>query len=169
MRKILLLLILATSLSSCIYGYSDDDYQAYDPSLYYTPITASRDTVHSQIQLGSPQPAVNSGKIYIKDHLLFVIERNIGIHVYDNTDRTMPIPIHFINVNGVTDMAIKGDLIYVHHYTDMLMIRPDYNNNTLSIVSVTEDVFDQLSTPDGWEADYFTIPEDHIITGYQEI
>ncbi|NJO92414.1 MAG: hypothetical protein HC831_28175, partial [Chloroflexia bacterium] len=62
------------------------------------------------------------GKIYIKDKYLFVNEVNKGIHVFDNTNPASPSNVAFINIPGNVDMAIRGNLLYVDSYIDLVVI-----------------------------------------------
>ncbi|WP_124979435.1 LVIVD repeat-containing protein [Nonlabens xiamenensis] len=164
MRRLLYLCFFA--LNSCLFYGGEDDILTEPPSIY-EPISVSRAVLHAQIEMTDHQTSINTGKIYIKDDFLFVIEKDMGIHVYDNSNRNTPVPKFFIAIGGITDISIKGNLIYAHHYTDLVVIRPDFTVGNLQIVHISPDVFPQLKTPNGWSADHFEIPEDHIIIDYR--
>ena len=65
---------------------------------------------------------MQSGKIYFKDHYIFVNEYQKGIHVIDNEDPRNPQIIKFIEIPGNVDMAIADDILYADSYVDLLSI-----------------------------------------------
>ncbi|WP_041579979.1 hypothetical protein [Zunongwangia profunda] len=164
MMKYLLLFICTISLQSCIYWGSDDEMMH---GSRYTPITQTRQTFESTIERKSARPVSNAGKIYVKDQFLFINEKEEGFHIYNNQDPENPEAISFLKVPGATDLAIRGNTIFVHHYVDLLSIELNLNTNEILTMTRIPDVFPQLNSPDGYEAAYFDIPADQIIVGYQ--
>ena len=164
MMKYLLLFICLITLQSCIYWGSDDEIVVGSG---YTPITVSREIFESTIELQQNRPVINAGKIYVKDDFLFINEDKEGFHIYNNEDPQTPESISFLKVPGSTDLAVRGNVLFVHHFIDLLSI--EYNFNTNEIINITRipDVFPQLNSPDGYEAAFFDIPEDKIIIGYE--
>ncbi len=79
--------------------------------------------------VSGPEPVQRLGKIYYKDQHIFVIEKNKGIHIIDNTNPANPTPIRFINLKSCNDVAIKGNILYADNYTDLLSIDiSDFND-----------------------------------------
>ncbi len=116
----------------------------YAPSEGWNEITAT-----------APQAIIQLGKIYYKDQLIFVNERNKGIHVIDNSDPTMPVPIKFINIVGSEDIAIKGNILYADNITDLVAI--DISNlDAITVTSRVEDLYNESKKnyPDGYNG-YF--------------
>ena len=107
----------------------------------------------------SPQPIRNLGKIYYKEPYLFALEINQGIHVIDNFDPLMPKKISFININGVNDMAIAENFLYVDNLTDLVTLDIGDIEN-IKEVSRKEDVFEDIRTdsPPGYYG-YFECPD----------
>jgi hypothetical protein len=64
----------------------------------------------------------NPGKIYFYDKYLLINEQKRGIHIIDNSNLTAPKNIGFIKIDGNIDMAIKGNMLYVDSYDDLLCI-----------------------------------------------
>lgn len=64
----------------------------------------------------------NPGKIYFKDNYIFIIEEFKGIHVYDNTNPSSPVKKSFVNVPGIVDMAISGNILYADSFVDLVML-----------------------------------------------
>ncbi len=86
------------------------------------PVYMSQDEFKSSVKKTTPQEVKQPGKIYIKDKYLFVNEVNKGIHVFDNSNPASPSAIAFINIPGNVDMAIRGNLLYVDSYIDLVVI-----------------------------------------------
>lgn len=69
-----------------------------------------------------PQAIRNGGKIYYKDHFIFLNEINEGIHVIDNADPANPRPMVFYPIPGNVDMAIRGNILFADSYIDLLAL-----------------------------------------------
>ena len=87
-----------------------------------TPVYLSYDELRSSFKVAEGQEIMQSGKIYFKDHYIFVNEYQKGIHVIDNEDPTNPQIIKFIEIPGNVDMAIAGNILYADSYVDLLSI-----------------------------------------------
>ncbi len=74
------------------------------------------------ITSGSTQPLKETGKIYIKDHLIFLNEFGKGIHVINNRNPYKPEIIAFLNIPGNVDIAIRDNILYADSYTDLVVI-----------------------------------------------
>lgn len=112
--------LFMSSLSSCIIEPFESDFP---DSLIegYRPLYGSQATIEVSLL---PARAVESpGKIYIYNQYLLINERGKGIHVYNNADPTNPQAIAFINLLGNSDMAIKDDVLYADHQSDLKSIR----------------------------------------------
>ena len=86
------------------------------------PVYMSNEEFKTAVKKTGQQELNNPGKIYIKDKYLFVNEIDKGVHVYNNSDPSAPSYVCFINIPGNVDMAIKGDLLYVDSYIDLVVI-----------------------------------------------
>lgn len=76
------------------------------------PIYGTTDDILNLIKVEEPKPLKNVGKIYIKDNLLFINEKGLGVHVFDNSDPSDPSPLKYIEIPGNVDIAIKGNYMY---------------------------------------------------------
>jgi hypothetical protein len=94
-------------LASC--GYRDD--YAYVPDI--------NDLVYST----DARAINNPGKIYLFRQYLFVGEPGIGVHVFDNSDPSTPIPVCFINIPYNYDVAVKDSILYADTYYGLVAIR----------------------------------------------
>lgn len=160
---LLCLWALATFQSCCFYGDCDEpddiDYSQYEP-VYLT-----RAELNNSIVLEQPQTIVNSGKIYIKDSLLFVSEKRKGFHVFDNSNPANPIKIKFLKVPGSTDLAVRNSVLYINQATDLITARFDFNQNELSVTKRVENTFPILYSPDGWYP--FDASENSIVVDWR--
>ena len=76
-----------------------------------SPIYMSYEDLAKSVKQTDARDLEKPGKIYFKDNYLFIIEDKTGIHIIDNADATNPQNISFVEVPGVVDMAIKGDVL----------------------------------------------------------
>ena len=79
----------------------------------YAPIYMDSATLISQVKSNPPKPITTPGKIYLYKNFLFINEPGLGIHVFDNSDSTSPIPLCFISVPNISDIVTKDDILYV--------------------------------------------------------
>ena len=162
MKKYLFGLALLFLFQSCI-PYPDD----VTPQSLYKPIVQPRSEFEKTIELIEPRQVVNSGKIYIKDHLIYLNEVGEGFHIIDNSDPEHPEPIAFLRIPLSTDLAIRDRTIYVHHAVDLVAFTYSVDKNMLDILHRERNVFPPLRSPEGLDETHYEIPEDHIVLGYE--
>jgi hypothetical protein len=92
------------------------------------PIYMSSDDAFD-IKIEVAQKMVSPGKIYIYNNYLFVNEKAKGIHVINNANPSNPQKIAFINIPGNYDMAVKGNVMYVDNFTDIVALSLNNVNN----------------------------------------
>ncbi len=161
-------MLVATLVSSCIFLSNEDDIPFVPVQSAYEPIKMLRSEFENTTQLLPPRIIINSGKIYIKDHLLFINEVNEGFHIFDNSNPETPENIGFLKILASTDLAIKNNVIYSNNGPDLIAIVSELENMTIEISKRVVNTFpDSMSfSPDGF---YFTTQENEIIIGYQLI
>lgn len=168
MKKLLLCFSLLLFLQSCWYtNHDDDDYPGMRSS--YEPITQSRNDFEKSISILGERPVINSGKIYVKDDLIYLNELGEGFHIIDNSDPTQPNPVAFLKIPLATDLAIRNNILYVHHAVDLVAFSYSLNSNTLNIVHRERNVFPELRSPEGLEPSFYNVPENEIVIGYQQL
>lgn len=160
----IILLIALTTLNSCWWNDQSDDISIDPLPTAYTPVIMQRDAFEASTTFESSRPILNSGKIYVKDHFLFVNEKNEGFHVFDNSDPQNPINIGFLKALGSSDLAIKNDVIYINNAVDLIAIQPDFATSTLAITKRIPNTFPQMYSPDGFG--YYNLQEDEIIVNW---
>jgi hypothetical protein len=115
----------------------------------YNPIFMLRSELEKSVRLESPRILVNPGKIYLKDDLIFINEKYIGIHVIDNSNPSEPENIAFLHIDGCIDMAMKDNVLYADNAVDLvsLLVKPDLTG--IQVTSRIKNVFPELLSPDG--------------------
>jgi len=161
--KYLALFVVLLSLQSCIYG--EDDEVTYESA--YEPITQTREVFENNIEVEAARPIGEDGKIYVKDQYILINENQEGFHLYNNLNPESPEAIAYLKVQGATDLAIRGNTIFVHHLVDLVSITYNFRDNTILNMNRSRNVFPKLSSPDGFRADFFNVEENQIIVGYQ--
>jgi hypothetical protein len=86
------------------------------------PVYLSYSELRSSFKVAEGQQIIHPGKIYFKDHYIFVNEYEKGIHVIDNTDPQSPQIVKFIEIPGCVDLAIRDNILYADSYVDLVAI-----------------------------------------------
>ncbi|MFD2561456.1 hypothetical protein [Aquimarina rubra] len=166
--KLLVLGLLVICLQNCCplladCEDNDDDFPIEPRFTQYEPVLLDRSDFENSVSLKDPITIETSGKIYIKDNLLFINEVHKGFHIYDNTDPASPTPIKFLEVPGSTDLAIRDNMIYINQATDLIAV--EYNNsNEITLTKRVVNVFPELRSPDGFLP--YNIPDNNVVIGW---
>jgi hypothetical protein len=113
--RIIALLAFPALLISC----KDKIEQVYTVN---EPVYLSYNDLRNSFKVADGQQIIHPGKIYFKDHYIFVNEYQKGIHVIDNTDPQSPQIIKFIEIPGSIDLAIRDNILYADSYVDLVAI-----------------------------------------------
>ena len=155
---VFLLIFLGMILEGCT-----DKCETTNVYYYYEPVYTSMEEIRTSVRQESPHDMAASGKIYIYGNALFVNEPGEGVHVFDNSDKTNPRPLSFINIPGNFDIAAKGNFLYADSYLDVLAFDlSDINNITL--VKRIEDVYQNFSS-----LGFASHPELGVATDWEQI
>lgn len=111
MKKLLVL----SAIFLLFYSGSEFTVDGYRP-VYVPPEEAK------EIRLLEPREVTTQGKIYIKDHFIYLGDVNLGIHIIDNSDPTSPVRVAFLQIYGNHDIAIRGDVLYADNLEDLVAI-----------------------------------------------
>ena len=144
MKKIVLLLLLPFLCGSC---WPTDNRNFNEPQ--YKAVIIDRSVLENSIAIQNARPISTSGKIYIKDNLMFVNDVNKGFHVYDYSDPKNPIQIQFITAPGATDLAIRNDALYINQAVDLVTATYDQATKKLVVNNRNRNVFPQKQAPNG--------------------
>lgn len=135
--KIMLILILGFfTLISC---NNNDEYIMVKVA---TPEYMTLDELRSSVEITSPIPIIESGKIYVYNDLVLVSDIDKGIHVIDNSNPENPHKIACIKIKANKDMEIKGDYLYADSLMDLVVF--DISDiNSIKEVTRLENVLQQ--------------------------
>jgi len=126
----------------------DDDY--WQNGSAYKPTYMSRVDFENSIKISGPQTMKKAGKIYLKENYMFIGDLNRGFHVYKNDNPENPILIAFIEIPGITDIAIRDDVFYANQAVDLIAFKLNIENQQIQIVKRIPNTFPELISPDGF-------------------
>ena len=95
-----------------------DDLCDNQPSDCVTPVYLSLEMLRTDIEpdLGDTAILKRPGKIYLYQNYLLVVEKYLGIHIFDNTDKQNPMRITFLPIKGATELSIQGSYLYTNSF-----------------------------------------------------
>jgi hypothetical protein len=98
-------------------------------------------TAINNINILPPKPFEEPGKI-IQYGLNYTLQVDIakGVHVINCSDKMHPAKVLFIEIPGVTEIAIKDNILLANNYNDLVSISMDSNNNA-HVLSRLKDVY----------------------------
>jgi len=165
-QKFIYALLFCITFQSCClppFDCNDDFVEPFTTS--YEPVFLSRVDFEKSVTLKNTLAIGTSGKIYVKDNLLFVNELNKGFHVYDNSDPANPKAIQFLEAPGSTDMAIRNSMIYINQATDLIAVEYNPTTKTATLSKRIPNTFPELRSPDGFNA--YDIPENSVVVDWK--
>jgi len=122
-------------------GCNQDDDGSTETAKFAVPVIKSLESLRSNIVVTSAQETNSDGKIYIVENLLFYIAQESGIHIFDNSNPANPQNMAFINLEGVHDIAVKGNYLYADNFVDLVVF--DLSDiNDITQVQTLENVID---------------------------
>jgi hypothetical protein len=150
MKRLPLFFALAIAvlfLNGC-FGHCDDCNQnlTRDP---YKAVILERNAFESSVKTLPSQTIIKSGKIYIKDNLMFVNDVNKGFQVYNYSNPQNPTKIGFIQLLGATDLSIRDNVIYINQAVDLVTLTYNPTNNSIVVNHRNKHVFPQKNSPNG--------------------
>lgn len=94
----------------------------------------------------SPQPVGQTGTIFLRDSLFFMLEQKKGIHVFNVKDSANVKALTFIKIPAVSDFTVSGNRLYADSWKDLLTI--DISNlQQVSLLDRQKGVFQPLLFP----------------------
>lgn len=131
----------------------------------YRPIYATNDQVPVAFVAG--RPLVHPGKIYVVSTYLLINEKYQGIHVFDNSDPAHPRALGFLQLAGNTEMAIRNNVLYADHLTDLVALDVSDWSNIREISRLKQEHWAQQVPP--LEGRYFECADEAqgIVIGWE--
>lgn len=106
----------------------------------YEPVYMTKEEIQNQtITAEASFPLKNPGKVFYIGNTLFVSEKGEGVHIFDNTDKTNPVPLSFLRIPGNVDVSFTGNHLIADSYLNILII--DLTDlNAPTVVSRIDDI-----------------------------
>jgi LVIVD repeat len=101
----------------------------------WVPVYGTSGNIY-QVGFEGPRAIANAGKIYVFGNYLFQNEVNEGVHIINTTNRNSPVKMAFIKVPYSTEIAAKGNFLYVNNFDDLLVFDISNVNNILLVKRV---------------------------------
>jgi hypothetical protein len=159
-----ILVLLTLSFSGCI------DRHPYKGC--HEPIYLSYDKLRSNYPaIKEPREIAKAGKIYVYGDTLLVNEKNKGIHVIDNSNKQAPRNLHFIELPGNIDIAVKDGILYADSFTDLVIIDIHDLNDIKTVRRKNDmfpyDIYQTLSDEDKKKERCYPEKDRGVVIGYE--
>ncbi len=134
-------------------------------------VTAKTMTIkdfRSSVDIVSPRPIEESGKIYAYKNLVLVNDMDKGIHIINNRNPKNPVKIAFINIVANRDMEIRGNYLYADSLMDLLVFDIGDLDNIKLVARLTDVLQRYIPFPFLEDAVYenYNYHADEIVVGY---
>lgn len=141
LRLPLFVCLLALSLTGCLEETCQDSrlVRGFDPV-----ITTPAEWRSSEFLCWGPIDYCEASSFYVYEEYLFMMEATKGLHIFDNSDPTNPIPVTFMAVPGGQGISVRNDILYMNQYTDLVAFNL-VDPATPELVGRTLDVFEPNS------------------------
>ena len=112
---------LIVCCASVLFASCSTDDSSTEKAVFAVPVVKSLASIRNSVAVSAERETNSNGKIYVADNLLFYIAKESGVHIFNNTNPALPVNIAFINLEGVHDIAVKGNYLYADNYVDLLV------------------------------------------------
>ncbi|MBM6500089.1 hypothetical protein [Flavobacterium macrobrachii] len=140
-------LLLVYYLFSSCFGFGEVDSRSS-----FKPVYMKRSDFENSIKFEAPKSILKSGKIYIKDEIMYLNDVNKGFQIYNYSNPNNPVKIGYINIPGATDVAIRNNILYVNQATDLVTINYNTSANSVTVTNRIKNAFPPKVSPDGFMA-----------------
>ena len=169
MRQLLFLIVSIISWSSILFScYHIDEGDIYSPEeiMGLRPIYDQSEAA-LLITVDPPGSLQEPGRIYTRGSNLYINEKNMGIHVLDNTDPRSPVYKSFISIPGNVNIAIKDDVFYANNHCDLVALK--IVEDTVIVLQRLKNVFPSYNEPESFGV-YFECVDDSkgLVVGWEE-
>ncbi len=131
--------VFSLFLTSC-----DDKVEITQKYTTMEPVFLTPQELRTSFDIMPPIEVTNTGKIYLYQNFILLNEPGKGIHIIDNSDKTQPEIISFINIPGNYEMAVQGDRLFADSYVDLVVIDISDPEN-VKLTKRIEDIFLDLA------------------------
>ncbi|MCC7521108.1 MAG: hypothetical protein IT220_05700 [Flavobacteriaceae bacterium] len=139
-----------------------------ETALFAVPQTKKLSEIRASVGVKSAQSTDSDGKIYVTENHLFYIAQENGVHIFNNENPQSPVNVAFLAIEGVHDIAVKGNYLFADNFVDLLVF--DISNlSEITLVKTLENTFIfNPEYPEGVEYYAWDVypGQDEIIVGY---
>ena len=107
---------LSLFLNACV-REEKEFYNGEGKKPVYLPVSELGD-----IGSRASEPIVESGTIFLRDTLLFILEQRKGIHVFNLKDSLNTVNMVFLKIPAITDFTLSDHYIYADTWRDLVTI-----------------------------------------------
>ncbi len=124
------------------------------------------------IQVTSPQPIEQQGKLCLYEGYLYISEPGKGIHIIDNRNPSSPKSVGFIELEGNADIAARDNKLYADTFIDLVWFdisnpaQPQYRGRLENAFKYAVPPADNEEICE-MEAYYSTDKRDKVIVGWK--
>lgn len=115
-QLLLMGLVLSVSFTSCL----EDECNSTQTFVRWDPVFRTIEDLRTDITSEEPREIQEPGAIFYHNGYLLINEINQGFHVIDNRNPESPVNVSFINVPGSRDVSVKGNILYVDMFMDLI-------------------------------------------------
>jgi hypothetical protein len=98
-----------------------EDYPAWGKVSGMRPVYLPESSLNDIRNL-PPQDINNTGTIFLRDTLFFMLETGRGIHVFSVQDPTWTYPVTFFKIPAISDFTIAGERLYADSWRDLVTL-----------------------------------------------
>ena len=134
-----------------------------------SPVYLSYADLRSAVKMSGPREMTSVSRIYLYESMLFVNERNEGIHIIDNRFPNSPKRVGFIEIPGNTEISIKDNNLYADSYIDLITLDVQ-NIESITEIDRQESIFPynaRQNIPNNVELSSRIDRELGVVVGYQ--
>lgn len=91
-------------------------------STFADPVYLSYTDLRSAVKMSAAREMTSVSRIYLYEDMLFVNERNEGIHIIDNRFPNSPQRVGFLEIPGNTELSIRDNNLYADSYIDLVTL-----------------------------------------------
>ena len=139
-------------LSSCV---NDECLTTYT-YMAYEPVYVGADEIKDDIRFVDERSLENPGKFYYYGNFVLISERDAGVHIIDNSDRSNPKKLGFIAIEGNQDIALKDEFLYADtRYNIVVLDISDLENpEVVSCINDVKNVYQDFARPASFITDF---------------
>ena len=166
-KHLMILAMLALASALVIMAFTSPPYRPHS----YEPIMMSRAALEASIAFEPARAIEKPGKLWVYNNYIMLIEQYRGIHVIDNSNPNDPQRIHFIRIEGCTEVAVRDGILYASNAVDLIGIKATSDFASLEVVSRNRNVLPSVSSPEHWNDWYYTdrLKDDMIIIRWEPL